>query len=74
MAHEGSVHNSERRAVEAAEIDGVRLGIRLSAVFLDRLGHSAQAAMLREARIVESDGLAAIKTEAARIGNAEERK
>jgi len=58
MAHEGSVHNSERRAIEAAEargeLVGVRLGIKLSAVFLEREGDQAAANKLRNARIVET--------------------
>lgn len=57
--HEGSVFNSERRAVEAAEARGYEAGLadraRLDIEFLDRMGHGAAANDLRLARLVDRD-------------------
>jgi hypothetical protein len=59
MSHDGSVHNSERRAIEAAEARGHDLGIsdgiELAAAFLERIGDVGPAAKLRNARIVDRE-------------------
>jgi hypothetical protein len=59
MAHEGSIFNSERRAIEAAEARGYEAGLadraRLDIEFLDRMGHGAAANDLRQARLIDRD-------------------
>jgi hypothetical protein len=63
MAHEGSVHNSERRAIEAAEARGEERGYaagwsdrgEADIDFMVRSGELSAASKLRNARVVDRD-------------------
>jgi hypothetical protein len=61
MEHRGSMKAAEDLAIKEAKTTGIRLGIALAAVYVERRGDAAMAAELRSARIVEGEAAEAVE-------------